>query len=103
MLFYRNIRNIDISYVAVRQMQDVNKEERPLMLFEQMDVLDMSYRDGQFTVVLDKGTLDALMPNDSPESSARIDKLFQVGLLAMSWHGRKKGAGLMLYGNVQDQ
>lgn len=31
------------------------------MIFEMMDVCNMSYKDEEFDVVLDKGTLDALL------------------------------------------
>lgn len=48
------------------------------MVFEQMDATAMSYGDDKFSVVLDKGTLDALMPDESPEVVSRIDKLFGV-------------------------
>jgi hypothetical protein len=48
------------------------------MIFQQMDALNMTFCDGQFSVVLDKGTLDALMPDDSQDVRRRIDKLFNV-------------------------
>lgn len=73
---YRSIANIDISQVAIRQMIDLNKTQRPDMVFEQMDATAMSYPDDKFSVVLDKGTLDALMPDESEEVISRVDKLF---------------------------
>ncbi|KAK7861620.1 hypothetical protein R5R35_010125 [Gryllus longicercus] len=72
---YRQITNIDISHVVIKQMQESQGKDRPEMVYKQMDALDMKFDDGQFSAVLDKGTLDALMPDDSDESKSRIDKL----------------------------
>nr|CAD7409038.1 unnamed protein product [Timema cristinae] len=73
---YRNITNIDISPVVVRQMTELHLKTRPTMVFQQMDALDMSFPNEQFSVVLDKGTLDALMSDTSPETDRKINKLF---------------------------
>lgn len=78
LIFFRNITNIDISQVAIKQMIDLNKERRADMTFERMDATDMSYEDDKFSVVLDKGTLDALMPDESEEVVTRVEKLFGV-------------------------
>ncbi|PSN48593.1 hypothetical protein C0J52_14657 [Blattella germanica] len=75
---YRHITNIDVSNIVIRQMQEIHGKERPDMVYQQMDALNMSFSECQFSVVLDKGTLDALMPNDSEEVRRRIDKLFNV-------------------------
>lgn len=37
----------------------------------------MSFADGQFSAVLDKGTLDAVMTDDSDEVSARVHQMFR--------------------------
>lgn len=37
----------------------------------------MSFADGQFSAVLDKGTLDAVMTDDSDEVSARVDQMLR--------------------------
>ncbi|XP_026468602.1 methyltransferase-like protein 13 [Ctenocephalides felis] len=73
---YRKITNIDISKVVIRQMQDINKIKRPELKYIQMDALNMTFDSESFSVILDKGTLDALMPENSPETIACIDKLF---------------------------
>ncbi|XP_067001304.2 eEF1A lysine and N-terminal methyltransferase homolog [Anabrus simplex] len=73
---YRQITNIDISHVVIKQMQDLHGKERPDMIYRQMDALNMTFDDGQFSVVFDKGTLDALMPDSTIETRSRIDKLF---------------------------
>lgn len=46
------------------------------MKFVQMDALNMSFDSDSFTVVLDKGTLDALMPDETLETISRINKYF---------------------------
>ncbi|EFA04484.1 eEF1A lysine and N-terminal methyltransferase homolog [Tribolium castaneum] len=73
---YNNVTNIDISQVVIRQMLSQNEKERPDLKYMQMDALDMSFQDDSFSVVLDKGTLDALMPDDNPETVAKIIKYF---------------------------
>jgi hypothetical protein len=59
-------------------MQDAHGKDRPDMVYQQMDALNMTVGDGQFRVVLDKGTLDALMPDDSEDVRRKTDKLFNV-------------------------
>lgn len=41
-----------------------------------MDVFDMTFEPESFSVVLDKGTLDALAPNGEPETVEKINKYF---------------------------
>ncbi|XP_052790204.1 eEF1A lysine and N-terminal methyltransferase-like [Mya arenaria] len=73
---YRNITNIDISDTVIRQMKDQNEKDRPDMKFLKMDVLNMEFYDGEYSVVLDKGTLDALMVDESDKVVADIDQMF---------------------------
>lgn len=49
---------------------------RPEMKYLQMDATNMSFENESFSVVLDKGTLDALMTNDSEATIVTIDKYF---------------------------
>ncbi|XP_050685415.1 eEF1A lysine and N-terminal methyltransferase homolog isoform X2 [Leptidea sinapis] len=72
---YKNITNIDVSEVVIRQMNAINCS-RHTMKFTCMDATDMSFNNEEFSVVLDKGTLDALMPDESEDTLARIDKYF---------------------------
>ena len=62
--------------VVIRQMSERNKVERPELVFEKMDLLQMTYNDAAFDLVLDKGTCDALCPNGSPETRERMKKMF---------------------------
>ncbi|CAH2105057.1 unnamed protein product [Euphydryas editha] len=72
---YSNITNIDVSEVVIKQMKAINSH-RTTMKFLYMDALNTTFDNDQFNVVLDKGTLDALMPDDSKETNERIDKYF---------------------------
>ncbi|KAI5704235.1 hypothetical protein M8J75_003242 [Diaphorina citri] len=75
---YKNLKNIDMSEVVIKNM---NKKyataKRPGLSFEQMDALNTTYENEQFNVVLDKGTLDALMPDNKQDTVERIEKLFK--------------------------
>ena len=62
--------------VVIRQMSERNKAERPELVFEKMDLLQMTYNDAAFDLVLDKGTCDALCTDASPETRERMKKMF---------------------------
>jgi ubiquinone/menaquinone biosynthesis C-methylase UbiE len=72
---YQNITNIDVSEVVIKQMNSINAH-RTNMKFLCMDAMNTTFKNDEFNVVLDKGTLDALMPDDSEETQSRIDKYF---------------------------
>ncbi|XP_028174754.1 eEF1A lysine and N-terminal methyltransferase homolog isoform X3 [Ostrinia furnacalis] len=72
---YTNITNIDVSEVVIRQMTSINAH-RTNMKFLCMDAMKTTFSDEEFNVVLDKGTLDALMPDDGEETQQGIDKYF---------------------------
>lgn len=71
---YHQLTNIDISHVVIKQMNDLHRNDRPGLLFTQMDATALTYPDSSFSAALDKGTLDALMPDDAPETVATVDK-----------------------------
>lgn len=73
---YRNITNIDISEVVIKQMRELNKSKRPDLQYEVMDVTKMTYPDEKFSVVLDKGTLDAIMPDTKEPTMEVVNKFF---------------------------
>lgn len=73
---YRNITNIDISNTVIRQMLSQNDKNRPNLKYLQMDALETSFHNEEFNVVIDKGTLDALMPNETSEVLEKILKYF---------------------------
>lgn len=67
---YRNFVSVDFSDVVIREMRAKNAH-REGMQFLLMDVLNMSFEDAAFDVVLDKATLDALLTEDTPEVLAQ--------------------------------
>ena len=48
----------------------------------------MSFGDSEFSVVLDKGTLDAIMPDSSDETMERVDKMFAEIMRVLRVGGR---------------
>ena len=69
---YENIVNVDISHTVVKYMEEKIKSRCPKMVFKQMDILDMSeIKEGEFNVVLDKGTLDSILCGDNSTPNAQ--------------------------------
>merc|ERR1712061_930578 len=73
---YKNQKNIDLSDTVIRQMLHLHQTQRPDLSFEKMDATSMSFEDDTFNVVIDKGTLDAMMPDESTEVVANVHRLF---------------------------
>ncbi|XP_038650887.1 eEF1A lysine and N-terminal methyltransferase [Scyliorhinus canicula] len=73
---YHGITNIDISEVVIDQMKERNATRRPTMAFMKMDMMQMEFGDSQFQVVLDKGTLDAVMTDESDGTLHNVDRMF---------------------------
>ncbi|NWI66002.1 MET13 protein, partial [Todus mexicanus] len=71
-----DIVNIDISAAVIRQMQERSGSKRPKMSYLLMDVLQMDFPDAHFQVVLDKGTLDALLTDEEEATLTKVDKMF---------------------------
>ncbi|KFO75398.1 Methyltransferase-like 13 [Cuculus canorus] len=71
-----DIVNIDISDAVIRQMQERSGSKRPKMNYLLMDMLQMDFPDGHFQVVLDKGTLDAILTDEEEATLAKVDKMF---------------------------
>lgn len=79
------ITNIDISPLVIQQMNDANTA-RPHMTYVHMDATQMRFSDAQFSVVLDKGTLDALCTDDTDDTRqlvrrymAEISRVLRTG------------------------
>eukprot|EP00118_Oscarella_pearsei_P016535 m.158478 g.158478 ORF g.158478 m.158478 type:complete len:692 (+) comp38743_c0_seq11:626-2701(+) len=73
---YKYVVNIDISDVVIRQMIDRNSTKRPDLKFVKMDATDMTFDDSSFDVVLDKGTLDAMMSGEESEVEGDVSRMF---------------------------
>lgn len=73
----RQITNIDMSSVVIKQMQ-IRYRDKEGLVYRRMDATDMVFAETTFSVVLDKGTLDAMMPDSAPETLKRVEKLYSV-------------------------
>ncbi|KAF8745471.1 hypothetical protein AX14_008897 [Amanita brunnescens Koide BX004] len=58
---YQNVVNIDYSSVVIEQMRQRQASSRPGMQWHEMDVRDLKFEEGAFDVVIDKGTMDAMI------------------------------------------
>ena len=61
---FKNIYNVDISSVVIKQMMVRNKQ-RIKMQYETMDVINLKYDDNFFDVAIDKSTIDAILCGDN--------------------------------------
>ncbi|XP_059608675.1 eEF1A lysine and N-terminal methyltransferase homolog [Phlebotomus argentipes] len=84
----RKMSSIDISPVVIKQMKQMHAGQRPELEFLQMDATSMSFEDGKFSVVLDKGTLDALMTDDSEETMEIVRKYWSEVIRTLRLGGR---------------
>ena len=55
---------MDISKVCIDHMTERNGINRPEMKWEVMDVRSLTYENEQFDMIIDKGTLDAMLCSD---------------------------------------
>ncbi|KAK9301521.1 hypothetical protein QLX08_006146 [Tetragonisca angustula] len=78
---YGNITNIDISHIVIKQMCDINATTRPKLVYLHMDATQMTFADNAFSVVLDKGTLDTLMPDTKEGTISNVNKYFKEHIL----------------------
>ena len=69
--------NVDTSAVVIRQMTAKTKN-RPGMVFDRQDATATNFESDEFSVIIDKGTLDALMFAPTEEGKALGLKLFKV-------------------------
>ncbi|XP_064138998.1 eEF1A lysine and N-terminal methyltransferase isoform X2 [Loxodonta africana] len=77
---YQDIVNIDISEAVIKQMREHNASRRPHMSFLKMDMMQMEFPDASFQVVLDKGTLDAVLTDEEEKTLQQVDRMLaEVG------------------------
>ncbi|XP_033007101.1 eEF1A lysine and N-terminal methyltransferase isoform X4 [Lacerta agilis] len=69
-------------------MQERNAHLRPKMTYMVMDVLQMDFPDERFQVVLDKGTLDALLTDEEETTLSRAERMFAEISRVLQFGGR---------------
>ncbi|XP_039270372.2 eEF1A lysine and N-terminal methyltransferase-like [Styela clava] len=83
----KSIMNIDISQTAIDQMLKRRGDRRTLE-YVKMDLTDLKFEDEHFSVIVDKGTLDAIMSDDSSQSNETADKIFSEYFRVLKNGGR---------------
>ncbi|XP_060574062.1 EEF1A lysine methyltransferase 4-like isoform X2 [Ruditapes philippinarum] len=79
---YKHITNIDFSPIVIEKMRSKHSDLHE-MTWEVMDICDLRYEPSTYDIVLEKGTLDALMVhekdpwNTSTETLQKIDGILQ--------------------------
>ena len=81
---YTAVVSIDISDVVIRQM----KKKYPKLDFRVMDATKLEFADREIGNVIDKGTVDALLPKDTPELSETAHKVFSEVARCLRFGGR---------------
>lgn len=66
------ITSIDFEESVIKKMQH---REKPID-YQVMDMLNMTFEDGSYDYAIDKGTLDALCSDKSPETAAKVVQYF---------------------------
>lgn len=84
---YTSITNIDISEVVIEQMKKTYRD-REGCKWQTMDATAMEFEDESCSVVLDKGTLDAMMSEESDAVNAMIQKYFSEVTRVLKTMGR---------------
>jgi len=74
---YTGIMNIDISKTVIDKMA-ASFAAVSALTFERMDLLDLSFPDGSYDVVFDKGTLDALYAGAAKSVMVAVAQIFRV-------------------------
>lgn len=77
-MFSRSLTNTDNSEIVIKQMREKYSTECPDMKWLQVDLTSTAFQNEEFTCVLDKATLDAIMTDGSPEVVSVVNKYFSV-------------------------
>ena len=92
-----NITSVDNSEIVIANMNNKHKNKYPGLIYEIEDILNTKYADEKFSVVIDKGTLDALMPDGEVESLTRAMKMFNEIKRILKFGGRYICVSLLQY------
>jgi EEF1A lysine methyltransferase 4 len=61
---FKCVYNNDISSEVILQMAERNADKRPELIWDVMDVREMTYDSNFFDIIIDKSTIDALLCGD---------------------------------------
>ena len=64
----KNITSIDFEETVIKKMKN---REQPID-YQVMDILNMTFADSSFDFAIDKGTLDALCSDSTPDTAAKV-------------------------------
>ena len=67
-----SITSIDFEEAVIKKMVH---REKPID-YQVMDMLNMTFEDGSYDYAIDKGTLDAICADKSPETALKVIKYF---------------------------
>ena len=61
---FTNIDNIDYSDVVIERMTEKHTEQAEQLRWHTMDMMQMTFEDGLFDVVIDKATMDVIVTDN---------------------------------------
>lgn len=94
---FTNMTSVDNSEVVIANMNKKHKGKYPGLVYEVKDILKTEYPNEKFSVVIDKGTLDALMPDGEAESLTRAMAMFDEIKRILKFGGRYICVSLLQY------
>ena len=77
---FHDITSIDFSYSAIQFQQEFYRLEYPKLVFQHMDVKNMSFKDNTFDMVIDKACLDAVICSDGSKINVQtmLSEIYRV-------------------------
>ncbi|KAI6176247.1 [Heparan sulfate]-glucosamine N-sulfotransferase [Aphelenchoides bicaudatus] len=69
---FRNITSLDTDEKVIQKQEAKNKTPRPELIFKHASATETGFEDESVNVVIDKGTLDALLPLDADEEVEKV-------------------------------
>jgi len=94
---FTNITSVDNSEVVIANMNKIHKKKYPGLIYEVKDIMNTKYPNEKFSAVIDKGTLDALMPDGDVESLKRALEMFDEIKRILKFGGRYICISLLQY------
>lgn len=94
---FTNMTSVDNSEVVIANMNKKHKSKYPGLVYEVKDILNTEYPNENFSAVIDKGTLDALMPDGEAESLTRAMAMFDEIKRILKFGGRYICVSLLQY------